>query len=260
MRVTSDGVSLEMGISGVGDPLMLVHGFPLSRALWGPVASLLESEAQLLLPDLAGFGASEPRPHMTIEAYARDLNFLLDEAGVEEKVVLGGLSMGGYVLFEFARLFPDRLRALILVDTRAGADSPEAREGRTRSAERVEAEGSRWLAEDLVPKLFAPQSPEALKATWRRLMAAAPPVGVSAALRAMAERADARPWLEEIACPTLVVVGEEDALTPLPDAEAMHWALPDSRLVVVPGAGHMTPVEQPAVLAAVVREFLTTLR
>lgn len=258
MRTDVEGVPLRYEVIGEGDPVLFVHGFPLSGEMWMPTVERLEG-VRAIVPDLRGHGASGTSPEADMGRYAEDLAHVLDAAGERDPVTLVGLSMGGYVALEFCRRFPARVRALVLVDSRAGADSEEGARGRLETAERVLREGSAGLAAELAEKLFAPSAPAALRERWRSIMAATPPEGVAAALRAMARRPDSFATLRELAVPLLVVVGEHDAITPPDDARRMHGAAADSRLEVVPDAGHMTPVERPERFAALLSEFLGEL-
>lgn len=256
MRIEIDGVSLHCEVSGEGEPVLFVHGFPLSGELWGPTVERLEGRVRAIVPDLRGHGASEASAEVDMGRYAGDLLAVLDVLGERGPVTLVGLSMGGYVAFEVCRRAPERVKALVLVDTRADADSEDGARGRLETAERALREGSAGIADGLVEKLFSPAASAGLRERWRAIMAATPPEGVAAALRAMAARPDSFATLRDLRAPVLVVVGEDDAITPPADARRMHEAAPRSRLEVIPGAGHMTPVEQPDRFTSLLREFL----
>ena len=260
MNTTVDGVSLHYQVHGSGEPVLLVHGFPLSGQLWDPAVSLLQGRFELIVPDLRGHGRSGASDDVSMARYADDLAAQLDAAGAKGPVTVVGHSMGGYIAFEFYRRYPERVRALVLVDTRAGPDTEEAAEGRREMAGRVLRDGSGVIADALLDRLFAPAAAAALRERWNEVMAATPPVGVAAALRAMAERPDSRPTLPEIDWPMLVVVGADDAITPPEEARRMHEAIPNSRLEIIPEAGHMTPVEQPERFAEILHDFIATLR
>jgi pimeloyl-ACP methyl ester carboxylesterase len=192
--------------------------------------------------------------------FASDLRALLDLLGEKRPAVIVGLSMGGYVALEFYRRYPRRVRALVLADTRATRDSPDAARAREESAREVLRDGSRALAGAMAERLFAPTTPAALREEWREIMAATPPAGAAAALRAMAVRPDSRRLLQRMRVPVLAVVGAEDVITPASDARAIAEAAPDARLRVISGAGHMSPAERPDEFAAVLREFLASLK
>ena len=247
-----------------GKTLLFVHGFPLDHTMWKFQIDALGREYRIIAPDLRGLGASDaPEPYTcySMDAYAADLRDLLDELRVD-RVVLIGLSMGGYISFAFHRLFPERIRALVLVDTRAEPDSPEGIEGRMKAIESVRAEGPKSLVEGMLPKLFAPSSlndkPEVVQDV-RAMIERQSPVGVMGALWAMAHRPDSRPDLPHIDVPTLVVVGEDDALTPPSTAKGMADSIPGARLAVIPHAGHMSPMESPAEFNEVLLEFLRSV-
>jgi 3-oxoadipate enol-lactonase len=244
---------------GAGEPILFVHGFPLSGELWEPVLPHLGEHWRRIVPDLRGLGRSEPAERTSMESYAADLAALLDHLGEDRPVVLVGLSMGGYVGFEFARRYPTRLRALVLANTRAAADSEQGAAARHETADRVIREGSHTVADAMSEKLFSPAAPQELRAHWRQVMAASPPDGVAAALRAMALRPDSFETLRTAGLPVLVVAGADDSIVPLAEAESMRDAAPGSVLEVIHGAGHMTPVEQPSRFVAVLRKFLSGL-
>jgi pimeloyl-ACP methyl ester carboxylesterase len=248
--------------SGSGLPLVLLHAFPLSSAMWLEQRELLAARCRAITPDQRGFGGSPlgDDPPSLAEC-ADDVVALLDRLELEQ-VVLCGLSMGGYVAMELLRRAPDRVRALVLADTKAEADGPEAREGRLRVAETVEREGTAQLAEQLLPALLGATTRErrgAVVGRVRGLIAAAPPAAVAWASRAMAARPDSVATLRGTDVPALVVVGEQDTLSPVAQAQAMVDALPQGRLVVVPEAGHLSAVEDPEVFAAAVAGFLAEL-
>jgi pimeloyl-ACP methyl ester carboxylesterase len=250
MPITVPGASLDVRTFGAGDPVLLVHGFPFSSAMWVPVAErLARSGFRALAPDLRGFGGSAGEPASGVTTYADDLVGVLDGLGARGAVPWVGFSMGGYVALEAWRRHAPRIGALALVDTRATPDDDEARAGRLATAAKVAKDGSVVVADAMLPKLFAPAAPEALRRATHAAMAAAPSAGVAAALHAMASRADSTATLPTIRVPTLVLVGKDDAITPVRDAEAMASAVAGATLVVVEGAGHLAPLEQPDAVA-----------
>jgi 3-oxoadipate enol-lactonase len=248
---------------GEGVPLLLLHAFPLSRRMWRPQLAGLADSCRLLAPDLPGFGGSTPWPAATcrMEDMAAAAVARLDEAGVAAAVVCG-LSMGGYVALALYEIFRERVRGLVLADTRAAADDEAGRGRRLESARAVESGGPpalAALASSLVPRLIAPRTRTArteLVAWLHQEIAAAPPAGVAAAQRGMAERPDRTHLLPHIAVPTLVVVGEEDEITPPAESVVLRDRIPGARLVTVAGAGHLSSLEQPAAWNAALREFL----
>jgi len=237
---------------GMADlPLLLLHAFPVDARMWNPVREPLSARLRLITPDQRGLGrsplpAAEREP--SLEDAARDVVALLDKLELD-RVVLGGCSMGGYLTMAVLRLAPERVGGLVLVDTKMTADAPEAAENRHRVAARATEEGvSGWLAESMLPNLLADRTlnsrPDVVE-TLRDLIDSQPPAGVAWAARAMATRPDSADVLAAARVPALVVVGEEDGLTPPEAARAMADTLPDAELAVLSGAGHLTPLEEP---------------
>ena len=245
---------------GRGLPLLLVHGFPLDHTMWEGQLQELAGHARILAPDLRGFGRSAASGEtVSMEQFADDLAALLDARGIHEPVVFCGLSMGGYIGWQFFRRHRSRLRGLILCDTRAVADPPAAAEARRVNAERVLAEGMGFLADGMLDKLFAAETrqrrPDLIEAT-RRVMLAASPQGVAAALRGMAARPDVSAWLPQIDVPALLLCGREDAISTVEEMRGIAHCMPQARFVEVAAAGHMSPLEQPRLVNEAIREFL----
>ena len=241
-------------------PVLLIHGYPLSNMLWDLQIGDLSDIARLIAPDLRGHGQTDPTdPPYSMGLFADDCANLLDQLGMTGPVVVGGLSMGGYVAFEFARRYPEKVAGLILAATRAGADSPEVKEARDKAAGIAIAEGTPSVAEGMLPRLLAPDSYENqpdLVDFVREMMLETSEDGIVGAQAAMRDRPDSTPDLGSIQVPVLVVHGEEDQLIPPAEAEAMAAALPMSRLVLIPGAGHLPNLEKPQEFNDAVREFL----
>jgi pimeloyl-ACP methyl ester carboxylesterase len=238
----------------------LLHAFPLSRRMWREQLGALGGSALCLALDFPGFGASQParQPVCRMDEMAVHAVALLDHLGIERAVVCG-LSMGGYVALALAAGFPQRLSGLVLADTRAGADEPEGRQARLEMARRVEAEGTGWLADALLPGLLGPATRRTRPDLVARLagwIGEASPAAVAAAQRGMAERPDRRPGLAQIAVPALVVAGEEDALIAPAEAEAMSRAIPGAELRLLAAAGHLASLEQPAAFNRALVAFL----
>ncbi|MGZ8456056.1 MAG: alpha/beta fold hydrolase [Gemmatirosa sp.] len=252
--------------TGTGLPVLLIHGFPHSRRFWAPMIEALGAHAdgppvRAIAPDLRGFGETPAEPPLTLDQHADDLVALLDHLGVGRAVVCG-LSMGGYVALALWRRHPERIRALVLADTRAGADDAAQRARRVALAEVARREGSAAVAESQLPgalgKTTRAEDPVRVEGL-RALMAAASVDGIVGALEAMRERPDATPTLAGIAVPTLVLVGTEDGLTPPRDARALAAGIPGARLVEIPAAGHVTAWEQPARFAEALERFVAGL-
>jgi 3-oxoadipate enol-lactonase len=229
---------------GTGAPLVLLHAFPLDRTMYAPQHALAKSH-RLLLPDFPGFGQSPREGGWTVDSAADDMAAWLDGLNISEQVVLGGVSMGGYVALAFARRHPRKLKGLILADTRSEPDGTEAKANRDKSIATVKEAGVPAFFAGMLPKLVALAN-ENLFIELRQMVAMQSPEGVSDALTALRDRPDATPGLQSINVPTLVIVGELDALTPPSASEAMMKLLPNGTLVVIPGAGHLSNIEAPA--------------
>jgi pimeloyl-ACP methyl ester carboxylesterase len=257
-RIRVDGAELAVEVRGEGSAVLLVHGFPFDRTMWRHQLAGL-SRWKRIAPDLRGAGESSPGTEAySMTRYADDVVAVLDALGVRQAVVCG-LSMGGYVLFELLRRYPDRLRAAVLCDTRPQAVSVEARRNRDGLATLARERGPEAVAERLLPGLLAPATladqPEVM-AQCREMARRWSVDGIVGALGAMRERADSTPVLGTIRVPTLVVVGAEDRVTPPAVAEAMAQAIPGARCAVIPGAGHVAPLEQPLATSRVLADFL----
>lgn len=254
---------IDMGYEddGVGAPVVLLHGFPHTRRLWAPQLRGLGAQCRCIAPDLRGFGQSGAVGPYSMDRYADDVAELLDAVGIDRAVV-GGLSMGGYVTFAFWRRHRARVRALILADTRAGADDADGRARRQAMIDLARRGGSPAVAEAVLPgmvgKTARARDPE-LAQSVRAMLAAAPVAGVVGALGAMMARPDSTPTLATIDVPTLIVVGAEDALTPVAESHAMHAAIEGSRCCIIPRAGHVSNLERPAAFNHLVSEFVREL-
>ena len=263
MRVqVNHGIRLGYDMSGTGSQtLVLLHAFPLQRRMWEAQAASLAASgaARVVTVDLRGFGESDVVPGpATMEQMAEDVRGLLDALGLEQ-VALCGLSMGGYVAFACMRSFSDRVHGLILADTRATADTEQGHANRETSARLAEEQGVVALFDRDVPKLFGSVTlhdrPDVV-ALGREVAAANLPEGVAAASRGMGLRPDSIELLPQIACPTLVIVGEQDALTPLADARMLFERIPNAQLEVITDAGHLSNLERPDVFTEHVARFL----
>ncbi|RLS79576.1 MAG: alpha/beta fold hydrolase [Planctomycetota bacterium] len=252
---------LAVHTRGGGLPLLLLHAFPLDHSMWERQAPLADS-LRLIAPDQRGFGASRGSPPQSIEQLADDAVALLDALHVAAPAVVCGVSMGGYVAQHVATRHPDRVAALVLVDTKLEADTPEARAGRADLAAKVGRLGPSILADAMVPRLLAAATPAPaadradVEDLLRRTITTQPVDTIQAALAALGARPDMTDAMRRVRVPTLLVVGAEDAITPPACMEAAMQVLPGARLLVVPGAGHMTPLERPDVFNASLLEFL----
>lgn len=257
------GGDLAYDVTGQGPALLFLHAFPLGLVMWDPQVPAFAPSHQVIRFDARGFGGSPPGDGLlTMERIADDAVGLLDHLGVSRAIVCG-LSMGGYAALALVRRHPERLKALVLADTRAGADSDAARAARASQADKVRREGSAALADVVLPKLVGEttqkQRPE-LVARLRDVIGRNPPRGIADALAGLAARADSAPTLREVRVPTLVICGAEDTLTPVAESEALVRGIAGSRLEIIPAAGHLSSAENPEAFNAALRGFLTGLR
>lgn len=259
-EATIDGTLVHYLDQGDGGPaLVLLHAFPLRAAMWSPQLSALAA-TRVVAPDLLGFGASDAPDDLSaysVDIWADLVAGLLDHLGLE-RVILGGLSMGAYAAFAFHRRHRSRLAGLVLADTRPGPDTPEAAERRRAQIDQVRERGTAELVETLLGGLlgeYTRRHRAEVVAEARALMDSSP-AGFMGALDAMIRRPDSTPDLATIDVPTLVVVGEQDSLSPPDVARAMHAAVPGADLAVVPGAGHLSNLEAPAAFNAALADFV----
>jgi pimeloyl-ACP methyl ester carboxylesterase len=258
-----DAARLAVHVAGGGRPLLLLHAFPLDHRMWEGQAPLAE-RLRLIVPDLRGFGASrDAGGPESIAQLADDMAALLDSLQVDEPVAVCGCSMGGYVAQHLAVRHPARVGAMILVDTKLEADTPEARATRADLAGKVRRIGTRIVAEAMVPKLLAPAPAQAAQSDRPRLVALLESLvesqevdTICAALAALGDRPDMTEPAARIGVPTLLVVGAEDQITPPACLERAEAIIPDARLLIVPGAGHMVPLEAPAIFNDALERFL----
>jgi 3-oxoadipate enol-lactonase len=253
------GTRLRYDVRGKGPAVVFLHAFPLDHTMWDEQASALERTHQVIRFDARGFGATPPGEGLlTMERIADDAVALMDHLEVPRAVVCG-LSMGGYAALAFVRRHPDRLRGLVLADTRATPDTEEGRRTRAEQADRVRKEGPPAIADAFLPKLVGAtthkERPQVV-ARVREMILRASPRGIADALAGLAARADSRSTLREIRVPTLVVCGDEDVLTPPADSEALQAGIAGSRLAMIPRAGHLSNLEAPAEFGAALKEFL----
>lgn len=249
--------------SGEGVPLVLLHAFPLNSAMWLEQRESLRDRCRVITPDLRGFGGTQlGTDEPSVDVMADDVARLLDKLELD-RPVLGGLSMGGYVLMAFLRRYADRVGAIVLADTKAGADPEQAKANRERIAAALDDDpSSSVLVDDVLPTLIGPTTVERRPLVFGRvrgLVQQAPPAAASWAQRAMAARTDSLSMLQSIEVPALVVVGEEDTIAPPEAALAMVDALPNGRLVRIAGAGHLTAVETPDAFNDAVGTFVASL-
>lgn len=242
--------------AGAGWPVILLHAFPLSAAMWRPQLEIVPAGWRYIAPDLRGFGNTAlPPGRVTVDEYAADVCALMDGLEIEDAVI-GGLSMGGYVVFAMYRMAPARFTGMMLADTRPAADTPAGRQGRVELRKVLAEAGAAGVATEMLPKLLSESASSETIALVRSLIEANRTDGIDAAIGAMMDRPDSTPDLARISCATLVAVGEHDAITPLTDAESMQRAVRRSALTVIPGAGHLSNLEQPVGFSRGLGDFL----
>ncbi len=246
---------------GEGPVVLLVHGFPLNHTMWLPQIEALAGTRRVIAPDLRGFGQSGvTEGTVTMQDFADDLASLLDALSVSEPVCFIGLSMGGYIAWPFLERYGQRVGKLVLMDTRAVADTPEAAEGRYKMADYMLKSGMSVVAKAMLPRLLAPSTKHSQPHLVERLeemILSNDPRGAAAAQRGMAERPNREEFLAGIDVPTLLVVGENDAISTAEEMANMAEAISGSRLEVIPDAGHMSNLEAADQVNAVLREFLS---
>jgi len=262
MKAQLNGVDIAYTDQGKGTAVLLIHGYPLNKTMWEPQVKDLSASFRVVSVDLRGHGESgAPLWFSTMEMFADDLRALLDHLSIP-RAVAAGFSMGGYVAFALYRKYPDRVQGLILADTRPQPDSPEGKQGRFKAAQTAHKEGAGAIAEVMLPKLLTSKTVETrsdIVQKTRQMITGTPVTGIASDLMAMAERPDSVPLLSAIRCPTLVIVGEEDGLTPPADAKLMAGKIKGAGLEIIPGAAHLSNLEQPEAFNKAVRKFLESL-
>ncbi len=259
MRVTSGDTEIFYEVLGHGPDVVLLHAFPVNHQLWIPAAQLLAEKHRFILPDLRGLGESGTgEGPATMEKHVADVLAVCDAVRVR-RAVFAGVSIGGYILFELWRRAPERVAAMILCDTRAPADTEEGRAQRLRSAQEVEKEGAREFVDGMVQKVLGEhtrQHEPGVVASVRAMMSRATPAGIAAVLRGMAARPDSTATLRTIDVPALVIVGAEDTLTTVADAEQMREGITGGSSAVLPLGGHLAVFEQHQAAAEAIGHFL----
>ncbi len=254
-----NGIHLAYTDQGRGTPVVLLHAFPQNRTMWTPQVEALSKTHRVIAPDFRGFGESDaPQGPYRLDQFADDVAGLLDYLSIQW-AVFAGLSMGGYTAFAFYQKYRDRVRGLVLADTKAQADTEEGRAGRFAMAQTAYTKGASAIADIMLPKLLSPVAlqtrPELVQQVRARIEQTRVS-GIAGAQMAMAERPDSVPLLAKIACPTLVITGELDGPTPPADGKLMAGKIPSARLEIIPQAGHLSNLEQPDAFNRVLIEFL----
>lgn len=259
-QVTVHGQPTRVLEAGAGRPLVLLHAFPLSADMWDAELSRAPDGWRFLAPDLRGFGPCDApvETSQRIDDYAGDVLVLLDVLGLETAVI-GGLSMGGYISFAMFRQAPERFAGIVLADTKAPPDTEEGRAGRRAMSETLKTAGVPTVVDALLPRLLGEttqrERPQIVDRT-RQIMSGNSARAVDAALHALMMRPDSTPDLGRISCPALVIVGQEDSLTPPAEAELLASSIRGAELVVVPRAGHLSNLEAPEAFSSALAAFL----
>ncbi|PYQ65731.1 MAG: alpha/beta hydrolase [Acidobacteria bacterium] len=255
MRMEWAGQPADVREIGSGTPIVLVHGYPLDGAMWSGVARALSARFRVLKPDLPGRGNTEAPAPDSIEGYADFLEVIV--AGLEGPVGLAGFSFGGYICMAYLKRGAEKVRAAAFVDTRAVADDDAGRNKRDETIAAVRSNGVAPVMESMPARLLSPESfaKRDLLERVQRIISRQKPETLEADLVAMRDRPDSSGFLAKISIPTLVVVGGRDVIAPPADSEAMAAAIPGARLVTIPGAGHLTPMERPKAVSAALEEF-----
>ena len=264
MKTFVNTINIAYDDHGAGLPVIFLHAFPLNKGMWsGELTALLAEERyRLVALDWRGFGESEISAEIsTMDMFADDVAGLMDTLGMQD-AVLCGLSMGGYATFAFLRKYPERVKGLILADTRPQADTAAAQANRENMAHVAETQGTDAIADLQIPRLlseYTRQHHAEVEARVRQMINAATTQGIAAASRGMAQRADSTALLANIACPTLVIVGEQDALTPPTVAHDYAAQIPGAQFATIAQAGHLSNLEQPEAFLQAVSQFLRTI-
>lgn len=262
-RIVSADAEIFYEALGNGPPVVLLHPFPANHDLWKPAAQALVSRYRIILPDLRGHGDSGiGEGPATMEQHAADVARILGQEGISRAPFMG-ISIGGYVLFEFWRKHRTRVEALVLCNTKAQADTPEARAGRLQAASDVLERGTEPFFESMVPKLMGKTTistrPDLVEGALR-MMRKMSAEDVAMVQRGMAERPDSVETLKTINVRTLIVTGDEDILTGMPEAELMRQNIPGSQMKVIAKAGHYSPWEQSEEMGKLLRQFVDGIR
>ena len=261
-KIVSDDADIFYDVAGAGAPVILLHPFPVHHEFWLPVAEYLSSRYQLIMPDLRGHGISGlGNGAATMQKHASDVARVMTDAGIDRAPLIG-VSIGGYTIFEFWRRFRDRVSALVLCNTKAQADGADARNTRLKAANDVLKVGTEPFFENMLQKLLAETTrhsrPDLVEGALR-MMRKMSAEDVAEVQRGMAERPDSVPTLKTINAPVLIITGDEDNMTGVPEAELMKQNISGSQMKVIAKAGHYSPWEQPNEAGKLLRQFLDSI-
>ncbi len=263
MQATINGITLAYSDTGTGLPIVFLHAFPLNRTMWTEQETALSSQFRVITIDLRGHGESDaPLWHYSLDQAADDVRALLDHLSIRQALFVG-LSMGGYILLAFYRKYADRVKGMVLADTKAQADTPEGKAGRFQMAQIAYKQGPSAIADIMIPKLLGPATiqtrPEIVQRV-RAMIEGNQMSGIVGDLMAMAERPDSVPFLKQITCPTQIIVGELDQATPPADAKLMAEQIPNAKLAIIPNAAHLANLEQPEAFTRLIEELYSELK
>ena len=266
-RIELRAATLHVHDEGAGEVLLMLHGFPLDHTMWRHQIAKFRNQFRVIAPDLRGFGAStiesiSAKTGIEMVDYAEDVRQVLDQMEISRPVILAGFSMGGYVALQFLAQYADRVRAVVMVDTRAVGDTPATQVSRFNMAENVEGWGAGHVAGLMLPKLVSPKTAEShpeVVAEVEAMISRTSPVAIAAAQRGMAHRPDMTPLLGRLQMPTLCLVGSADEITPPEAMQDMADAMPNASVTVIEGAGHMSPMENPTQFNKALGQFLDGL-
>lgn len=262
MKADIKGASIDYRDEGSGMPVIFIHAFPLDQRMWDEQVEALRDRCRVITFDVRGLGRSvSGEAETTISGMAADARGLMNWLSIDGAVIVG-LSMGGYIAMAFYRDYPESVRALVLSNTRATADTDEGRERRMKSAERAEREGASAIADDMTPVAFASATLETrpdIVRRMRRMIEENSPRGLAAAQRAMALRRDSTDLVSRIDFPVLIIAGSDDKLTPVAEMESLSRLIPTARLEVIQSAGHLSNLEQPAEFNRLLKDFFESL-
>ena len=262
MKADINGMTMGYDDSGAGLPIVFLHAFPLNRTMWTGQALSLSRRFRIITVDLRGHGESGGSlESFSLDQAADDVRALLEFLALQQAVFVG-LSMGGYILLALHRLHPDCIQGMVLADTKAQADTAEAKHGRVQMAETASRRGPAAIADIMIPRLLSPatiQTKQELVNDVRTMIEASSVSAITADLTAMAQRPDSTSSLPSIACPTIVIVGELDLATPVADATLLADAIPAAQLSIIPEAGHLSNLEQPHAFNTLISSFAAQL-
>lgn len=263
MKAQINGITLAYSDQGQGLPVVFLHAFPFNRTMWEPQLKGLSDRFRVITVDLRGHGESDaPLWRYSMDQFADDVKGLLDHLSIRQAILVG-LSMGGYIIFAFWRRYPERVKALVLADTRATPDTEEGRAKRIAMAQALYKDGPSAVADLMMPMLLSPASQSGrpdLVQRVRGIITSTQISGILGDLMALHDRPDSAPLLKDIRCPTLIIVGEQDTGTPPSDARLIAEGIKGAQMEIIPGAGHISNMEQPETFNRTIRSFLEGIK